>query len=405
MARFAATKRRRWSTTPTWMSPVVALIVLIIQMRPGSAVLKENDACRHSGEEGICRRYSACKDRLQNRITICSYTSQEAIVCCPEVRLTDNRYDPDDQRPVWGQQQPQSTSGNDRNVRIAVKKCNEYRKLSYNRVTLSALTLTPTVVTYEVPKCDNIVKLIVGGNITKPGEFPHMAAIGWRRGGITSFDCGGSLISDQYVLTAAHCYTEVDGELPSFVRLGDQNLFREDDGAKPKDMDIADFIRHPEFIRNQGLYNDIGLIRLARAVSFSNFIRPACLYDQVQVSADTAVATGFGLTDDHGERSDELLKVSLNIYDNQLCSRGYANSRQLRKGIMSSQLCVGNVGGGRDTCQGDSGGPLQITKQENHCVFYVIGITSFGQTCGSPVPAIYTRVASYLDWIESTVWE
>lgn len=105
-----------------------------------------------------------------------------------------------------------------------------------------------------------------------------------------------------------------------------------------------------------------------------------------------------------GDRSDELLKVSLNIYDNQLCSRGYANSRQLRKGIMASQLCVGNVGGGRDTCQGDSGGPLQITKQENHCVFYIIGITSFGQTCGSPVPAIYTRVASYLDWIESIVW-
>lgn len=73
------------------------------------------------------------------------------------------------------------------------------------------MTLTPMVVTYEVPKCDNIVKLIVGGNVTKPGEFPHMAAIGWRRGGIMSFDCGGSLISDQYVLTAAHCYTEVDG--------------------------------------------------------------------------------------------------------------------------------------------------------------------------------------------------
>ncbi|XP_001658478.3 serine protease snake isoform X1 [Aedes aegypti] len=398
-----ATNRRwtiKWWSAPTWMSSFGGvLVLLIIHMQSSGAVLKENDVCRHNGEHGICRRYSACRDQLQNRITICSYTSQEAIVCCPEVGLPDTRYDSDD-RPVWGQQPQQ----NDRNARIAVNKCNEYRKLSYNRVTLSALTLTPMVVTYEVPKCDNIVKLIVGGNVTKPGEFPHMAAIGWRRGGIMSFDCGGSLISDQYVLTAAHCYTEVDGELPSFVRLGDQNLFREDDGAKPKDVGIADFIRHPEFIRNQGLYNDIALIRLVRAVTFSNFIRPACLYDQLQFSVDTAVATGFGLTEDHGDRSDELLKVSLNIYDNQLCSRGYANSRQLRKGIMVSQLCVGNVGGGRDTCQGDSGGPLQITKQENHCVFYIIGITSFGQTCGSPVPAIYTRVASYLDWIESIVW-
>ncbi|XP_055524826.1 serine protease snake-like isoform X2 [Wyeomyia smithii] len=290
------------------------------------------------------------------------------------------------------------------NARKAVQKCNEYRKLSFNRVAISTLTLTPTVVSFEVPKCDNIVKLIVGGNVTKPGEFPHMAAIGWRRGNTNSFDCGGSLISDRYVLTAAHCYIELDGQLPSFVRLGDQNLVRQDDGAQPKDVDIESFIRHPNFKRMQGLYNDIALVKLVDSVKFTNFIRPACLYDREQVVAEQAIATGFGLTEDHGDKSDELLKVSLNVYDNQVCSQGYQNSRQLKKGVMQSQMCVGNVKGGKDTCQGDSGGPLQITKQENHCVFYIIGITSFGQTCGSTVPAIYTRVASFLDWIEPIVW-
>lgn len=151
---------------------------------------------------------------------------------------------------------------------------------------------------FEVPKCDNIVKLIVGGNVTKPGEFPHMAAIGWRRGNIETFDCGGSLISDRYVLTAAHCYLELDGQLPSFVRLGDQNLVRQDDGAHPKDVDILTFIRHPNFKRSQGLYNDIALVKLEESVKFTNFIRPACLYDREQVATEQAIATGFGLTED-----------------------------------------------------------------------------------------------------------
>uniref|UniRef100_A0A1Q3FLB4 Putative trypsin-like serine protease n=1 Tax=Culex tarsalis TaxID=7177 RepID=A0A1Q3FLB4_CULTA len=373
---------------------VFGVIVGVLVQR-GGAVLKEFDPCKHGGNPGTCRGYSVCKAQLQNqRITICSYNAREAVVCCPDGEA--NRFSGDNDHPL--------PPDEDRNARIAVKKCNEYRKLSYNKIAISTLTLTPTVVSFEVPKCDNIVKLIVGGNVTKPGEFPHMAAIGWRRGRQLSFDCGGSLISNRYVLTAAHCYVEVDGTFPSFVRLGDQNLVRTDDGAKPRDVDIEDFIRHPDFKRNQGLYNDIALVRLVETVPFTNFIRPACVYDRHEVAAEQAIATGFGLTEDHGDKSDELLKVSLNVYDNQVCSKGYANSRQLKKGIMRSQLCVGSVVGGQDTCQGDSGGPLQITKQENHCVFYVIGITSFGQTCGSTVPAIYTRVAAYLDWIEPIVW-
>ncbi|XP_058456743.1 venom protease-like [Malaya genurostris] len=388
------------------MSPIsvriwIAGTLLILELCLSTdAALKEYDGCKHNGKPGICRGYSYCRNQLQNqRITICSYNSQEAVVCCPEsegFRIDDN-----DASSSF----PDSSSGvTVKNVRKAVEKCNEYRKLSYNRIAISTLTLTPTVVSFEVPKCDNIVKLIVGGNLTKPGEFPHMAAIGWRRGNTESFDCGGSLISDRFVLTAAHCYVELDGVFPTFVRLGDQNLVRQDDGAHPKDVDIDTYMRHPNFKRREGHYNDIALIKLVESVRFTNFIRPACLYDREQTSSDQAIATGFGLTEDHGDKSDELLKVSLNIYDNEVCGRGYVNSRQLKKGIMRSQLCAGNVLGGQDTCQGDSGGPLQITKQENHCVFYILGITSFGQTCGSTVPAIYTRVASYLDWIEPIVW-
>lgn len=81
---------------------------------------------------------------------------------------------------------------------------------------------------------------------------------------------------------------------PSFVRLGDQHLFRDDDRAEPKEYNIAKFINHPQFLRKQGQYNDIALIKLDRAVTFSRFIRPACLYDREAAPSKQAIATGFG---------------------------------------------------------------------------------------------------------------
>lgn len=54
--------------------------------------------------------------------------------------------------------------------------------------------------------------------------------------------------------------------------------------------------------------------------------------------------------------------------------------------------------------QGDSGGPLQVANNKHSCMYTIVGITSFGVLCGSGYPGIYTRVFSYIDWIESVVW-
>ncbi|XP_062554878.1 venom protease-like isoform X2 [Armigeres subalbatus] len=389
MARFAATKRRRWSTTPTWMSPVVALIVLIIQMRPGSAVLKENSPCELNGSPGTCRPYATCREEVQNNVQFCGHSIKGAIVCCPTLKSNLENRD----------------TITEPSQRKAVRKCQEYRQLASRDVAAISLSLASFIAHAKVPTCDSITKLIVGGTVTKPGEFPHMAALGWRQtNGAVSFKCGGSLISERFVLTAAHCYEEVDGVFPSFVRLGDQHLFREDDGASPKEYTIDEFIMHPDFKRRQGKYNDIALIKLTEAVIFNRNIRPACLYDQVAVPKKPVIATGFGSTGVAEDFSNELMKVSLKVYDNKLCSEAFAGSRDVRKGVVEEQLCAGDIDGDYDTCQGDSGGPLQITEQSNHCSFTLLGITSIGQGCGGTIPAIYTRVASYLDWIESTVW-
>lgn len=82
-----------------------------------------------------------------------------------------------------------------------------------------------------------------------------------------------------------------------------------------------------------------------------------------------------------------------------------ANLRRLRNGISDSQYCAhdSDPNGRKDTCQGDSGGPLQIIPPDTK-VAHIVGIVSFGLSCGTAYPSVYTRVASYVEWIESIVW-
>jgi secreted trypsin-like serine protease len=92
--------------------------------------------------------------------------------------------------------------------------------------------------------------------------------------------------------------------------------------------------------------------------SFNKHLRPACLWHHRRIPTSTAVASGWGLTAVDSETgAEDLLKVTLNIYDNAECAARYPAelNRKLPRGIVNSQLCAGYLAGGKDTCQGDSG--------------------------------------------------
>lgn len=351
-----------------------------------TSALEEGESCRFGRSSGICVPYSVCRPLLETlggRINICTYNSQEAVVCCPP-----------DYRSQLQQLQQQSAG-----QRISARKCKEYLREATPSVYLSSLKPNAEVVQKRGKTCSTDNKLIVGGYPAKLGEFPHMAALGYRTSTdqLFEFKCGGTLISDQFVLTAAHCLTE---EL-QVVRLGDLNLVSDTDGADPQEFAIDRHFRHPKYSA-KSKHNDIALLKLAGAVRFSPRIRPACLYQSANVTEQKLTATGYGAVESYGKSANVLLKVVLDQNDQASCVNYYSSSPARR--IIDSQMCAGYDAGGKDTCQGDSGGPLQARDSENDCLFHVVAVTSYGSFCGGTVPGVYTRVGAFLPWIESIVW-
>lgn len=107
-----------------------------------------------------------------------------------------------------------------------------------------------------------------------------------------------------------------------------------------------------------------------------------------------------------GDQPSELHQVDIPSIPNWDCNRmmAFPRTRRLKYGVLPSQLCAGELTGGKDTCEGDSGGPLHVASEDPKCSFDVVGITSIGGICGTArKPGLYTRVSYYREWIESVI--
>lgn len=235
---------------------------------------------------------------------------------------------------------------------------------------------------------------IVGGTPTKYREFPYMAALGWPShfDGSTFYRCGGALISPTFVLTAAHCIN-FGGQVPTTVRLGGENLTM----GMGEDHAIRRVFTHPGY-NDSTSYNDIALLELDDSQPSTQQI--VCLWPRSVLEINELIAIGYGQIQFAGITSTQLLKVALQHVSKEECQPHYSLD-VLSDGLDASQLCAGDMKGLGDTCQGDSGGPLLM---QTGPTWYAVGITSLGQGCASGPPSVYTRVSSYIDWIESIVW-
>ncbi|XP_077483263.1 venom protease-like isoform X2 [Amblyomma americanum] len=244
---------------------------------------------------------------------------------------------------------------------------------------------------------------VVGGRVADVGAWPWMAAIYLKTEAQPKVGCGGALITDRHVLTAAHCVSvgARARQLPArvlTVRLGDHDLNSSDDHTSPVDVQVSDVVRHPRYDRRT-YANDIAVLVLSKAVTWNRFVQPVCLpfgpLASNTLEGNNAFIVGWGATKFNGAGSSELRQAQIPVWAEADCKKAYEQHLPIGK----AQLCAGDVRAEMDSCQGDSGGPLLLPHEGR---YYVVGIVSSGKDCATPgFPGIYTRVSSHLDWLRN----
>lgn len=350
---------------------VLSTSCVVAQLEPGDYCLTKEKS------NGTCTIIENCKvalkiNKRKRRLLLqrCGFQGLKEVICCPAAGSNKIVYDV---------------------KKIAEAECNKLRN--------------------TMP----IGGKIIGGEPAKLGELPHTVALGFPIPNSTlyKFECGGTILSPRFVLTAAHCIDNTEQIPPTIVRVGVVDLGEHvSNNFSPEyvfnfttDIVIAKTIVHPNFTRRTR-YDDIAILKLQKSLTFSKFINAACLDTNVNVlpAEERLEVCGWGvISRTRNLQSRVLMKTFVHATCTNSCNTWYENNRRVPQGVLEGQFCAGDEKGESDTCLGDSGGPVTVVSEDaQHYV--LVGVTSFGRGCGSEVPAIYTRVAYYIDWIVRLVW-
>ncbi|XP_060651568.1 chymotrypsin-2-like, partial [Drosophila nasuta] len=240
---------------------------------------------------------------------------------------------------------------------------------------------------------DTSSKPIVKGFNADPKQFPYQVFFRSLEDNHSKGTCGGVIISNRIVLTAAHCIPKNINAVQIYFGTVDRSNELEV-GQQRLIVKAKNVVVHPEFDYNQ-LINDIALIRLPADLLFDEYIQPVKLPDADELyENESAVVSGWGQTTFNGPQSNHLQYYNVTVFSNEKCKNLMITLSMI---FPTSFICL--KPSQSTPCHGDSGGLLAIRNEdESHTL---LGLTSFGNPgCPTNSPSVYTRVSSFLKWIK-----